>query len=254
MSAAAALAFSTPSFNERVSSLLDRVDYRLALTDADREDIFRLRYEAYLREGVVVPSFARRTSDRYDDLDNSWIFGVYLDGELASSIRLTVATAAFPELPAMGVFSDLLDPHLRAGQTIIDPTRFVADAAMKRRFPKLHFVTIRIALMAAEFFRSDMLLATVRTEHQAFYNRTLGHTVMAEARPYPGLTKPISIMSLDYLAAKREVERRYPFFHSTHFERRALFQPGNETQRKWELPKLPVESEVVAADFARAAG
>jgi N-acyl-L-homoserine lactone synthetase len=254
MSTAAALAFSTPSFRERVSSLLDRVDYRLALTDADREDIFRLRYEAYLREGVVSPSFARRTSDRFDDLDNSWIFGVYIDGDLASSIRLTVADASVPELPAMAVFSDILEPQLQAGATVIDPTRFVADREMRRRYPKLPYVTIRIALMAAEFFRSDILLATVRTEHQAFYTRVLGHQVMAEARPYPGLTKPISMMGLDYLAAKTDVERRHPFFHSTHFERRALFQPGNQTQRKWDIPKLPAESEIITPAFARAAG
>ncbi|MEO8667802.1 MAG: hypothetical protein ABI399_04745 [Bauldia sp.] len=254
MSTAAALAFSTPSFGERVSSLLDRVDYRLALTDADRDDIFRLRYEAYLREGVVAPSFAQRTSDRFDDLDNSWTFGVYIDDVLASSIRLTVANSDVPELPAMGVFSDILTPQLEAGRTIVDPTRFVADRKMRSRFPKLPYVTIRIALMAAEFFRSDMLLATVRTEHQAFYNRVLGHHLMAEARPYPGLSKPISMMGLDYLAARRSVEQRHPFFHSTHFERRALFQPGNETQRKWKVPTLPAEATVVTPAFARAAG
>jgi hypothetical protein len=254
MSTAAALAFSTPSFSGRVSTLLDRVDYRLALTDADRDDIFRLRYEAYLREGVVSPSFARRTSDRFDDLDNSWTFGVYIDGELASSIRLTVANESIPELPAMAVFSDILEPMLAAGRTIVDPTRFVADLEMKRRYPKLPYVTIRIALMAAEFFHSDMLLATVRTEHQAFYRRILGHKVVADARNYPGLTKPISMMGLDYRAAKPEVEKRHPFFHSTHFERRALFQPGNETQRRWDMPKQPAESTVVTPEFARAAG
>ena len=42
--------------------------------------------------------------------------------ELASSIRLHVASRQFPELPALNVFSDLLSPEIGAGKTIIDPT------------------------------------------------------------------------------------------------------------------------------------
>jgi hypothetical protein len=41
------------------------------------------------------------------------------------------------------------------------------------------------------------------------------------------LAKPVSLMALEYAAARTAVPRRYPFFHSTHFERRMLF--GRET-------------------------
>jgi hypothetical protein len=227
----AALAFSSPNFTDSVSSLLDRVDYRLASTDADREAIFKLRYESYTREGTIPPSFARRLSDRYDDADNTWIFGVYVDDELASSIRFTIADQSIFDLPAISVFPDILEPLLKDGKTILDPTRFVTDPNARRRYPKLSYVTVRIALMAAEFLRADMLLATVRTEHQAFYNRVLGHQVLADARPYPSLTRPISLMNLDYLAAKPAIQRRYPFFRSTLFERRSLFDASSQPQR-----------------------
>jgi hypothetical protein len=247
----AALAFSTPNFSESVSNLLDRVDYRLASTDADREAIFKLRYESYTREGVIPPSFARRLSDRYDDAENTWIFGVYIDGELVSSIRFTIADDSMTDLPAMSVFADILEPLLKSGKTILDPTRFVTDPNARRRFPKLSYVTVRIALMAAEHLRSDMLLATVRTEHQAFYNRVLGHEVLADARPYPSLTKPISLMNLDYLAAKPAVQARYPFFRSTLFERRALFDSSTESQRRWAMrPAAPLSE--IATELARA--
>jgi hypothetical protein len=77
--------------------------------------------------------------------------------------------------------------------------------------------------MAGEYFAADMILATVRTEHQAFYKRTFGHIVVRDARPYPTLIKPLSLMMLDYFAMKDRVHRRYPFFRSTFFERRMLF-------------------------------
>ena len=218
-----AYAASPQPFSERVSALLEKVDYRLAVTDDDRDAIYRLRYDAYLKEGAIPPSFARRFSDKYDDLDNCLSYGVIVDGELAASLRLHVASTAYPKLPALGVFADILTPSLEAGCTIIDPTRFVIDQAMARRYPELPYVTTRIGWMAGEYFRADLILATVRTEHQAFYKRVFGHHPVADARPYPTLIKPLSLMILDYFAMKDRVHQRYPFFRSTLFERRMLF-------------------------------
>ena len=77
--------------------------------------------------------------------------------------------------------------------------------------------------MASEWFGADKLLATVRTEHQAFYKRLLGHRVVCEARPYPTLTKPLSLMVLDFPTQQERILRRYPFFASTQSERLSLF-------------------------------
>src|SRR5215213_3819892 len=103
MSAAAALArvesqYVAPpqpqnSFSNRVAELLDRVDCRLADSEEDREAIYRLRYECYLREGAISPNLSETFSDSYDDKENAWIFGLYIDDELASSIRIHVTSA-----------------------------------------------------------------------------------------------------------------------------------------------------------------
>ena len=74
----------------RSSDLLDQVDYRLAQTPEEKEEIYNLRYRAYLREGAVKESPAQRVTDQYDDLPNSWTFGVHLFGELYSSVRISV--------------------------------------------------------------------------------------------------------------------------------------------------------------------
>jgi N-acyl-L-homoserine lactone synthetase len=204
-------------------ALLERVDYRRADTPEEREAIFRLRYKAYLGEGAIAASPSERFADPLDDTSNAWIYGVHVDGELASSIRLHVAAPHAPELPALNVFSDLLGPELGSGKTIIDPTRFVADRLASRRYPELCYVTTRLAWLASEYFQTSLLLATVRTEHQAFYRRVFGHRVICDARHYPSLAKPISLMALDYAMARERVPQRYPFFRSTFFERRMLF-------------------------------
>src|SRR5262245_66087307 len=79
------------SLSDRVLALLERVNYRRADTAGEREAIFRLRYEAYLREGAIAPSTNKRFCDAHDEAANTWIFGLYIEGELVSSIRLHVA-------------------------------------------------------------------------------------------------------------------------------------------------------------------
>ena len=212
-----------PSFSDRVMELLERIDFSLAESTEEREEIYRLRYDAYLREGAIGANRAKRFSDSFDDKQNAWIFGVYVDGQLASSIRLHVTIPGFSDLPASHVFSDILAPEIAAGKTIIDPTRFVTDQALARTHPELAYITVRIGWMAGEFFNADGILATVRAEHQAFYRRVFGHRPLCPPRPYPSLQKPISLMMLDYRAARERVHRRYPFFRSTAFERRMLF-------------------------------
>ncbi len=230
--------FQAPDrLNDRVAALVERADYRLADTATEREAIFRLRYQAYLREGAITPNETGMFSDALDAQPNALIYGVYIDGELASSIRLHIATPEYPNLPALNVFSDLLTPELEAGKIIVDPTRFVADRDLSRRHPELCYVTTRLAWMVSEYFQANYLLATVRTEHQAFYRRTFGHKVICEARHYPSLTKPISLMALDFVPNRERVLARYPFFRSTFFERRMLFSSFPQLQMPLPLPK-----------------
>lgn len=217
---------------ERVTQLLPRVEYRRAETDADLEAIFRLRYDAYLREGAIVASFGRRFSDAYDDLDNGWIVGTHVDGRLVSSMRIHVGTREYPEMVATDVFGEFVRPQLDAGKIIIDPTRFVVDPLLARSYPELPYLTVRVGHMAAEHFNADIVLATVRAEHQAFYKRVFGHTIVCPPREYPTLIKPLSLMMLDYPAERAKIMRRWPFFSSTSAERSALFGSLEDLPRR----------------------
>ncbi len=71
---------------ERLSALVSRVECRRANSPEEREAIFRLRYQAYLREGAIAADRSERFADDDDYADNAYIFGLYVDGELASSL------------------------------------------------------------------------------------------------------------------------------------------------------------------------
>jgi hypothetical protein len=212
------------NFSDRLAALASRIECRRADSPEDREAIFRLRYKAYLREGAISPNDAERFTDADDEADNAYIFGLYLDGELASSLRLHVGSKEHPDFPSLHVFPDVLQPRLNAGRVILDITRFVADERLSRLHRGLPYVTVRPTLLAAEYFRADDMLAAVRVEHQAFYHRAFTHRVLCAPRPYPQLAKPISLMSLDFPSARDWLYRRYPFFRSTAREQRMTFE------------------------------
>jgi N-acyl amino acid synthase FeeM len=231
---------------ERKIEVLDQVDYRLAETEEERDEIYRLRYRAYLNEGAIEPNRERKITDRFDELPNSWIFGVYLDGLLASSLRISIASPEWPDTPSVSVFPEILRPELAKGKVLVDPTRFVADPARARRIPELPYMTLRLAYVACEYFHADLGLASVRAEHQAFYKRVFLHTI-SPPRDYPTLTKPICLMAIDFPSMREKVFTRYPFLRSSYFERRMLFERNAvRLSPAVSLPDLPCERASVA--------
>jgi hypothetical protein len=205
---------------------LDQVDYRLAQTPEEKDEIYRLRYRAYLREGAIQPSTDGRVIDQFEGAPNAWTFGVYFHGELYSSIRVSVLTSEWRMSPSVELFGDVLHPELDKGRVIIDSTRFVADPEKARNFPELPYVTVRLGSMAGVHFNADYGLAIVRPEHQAFYRRVFLHETWCEPRTYPGLVKPVGLMAAHLPTVRDRVLARYPFLRSSAFERRILFDRG----------------------------
>ncbi|MFY0610682.1 MAG: hypothetical protein JXQ99_04070 [Hyphomicrobiaceae bacterium] len=231
---------STPvgesQFSNKIANMLGEVDYRVVNSDVDREEIFRLRYEAYRREGFIGSNYSRKFLDDYDDAENGNIYGVYIDDELVSSIRIHVASEARPNCPSYKAFSDFIEPELHAGKVLIDPTRFVTRQDVSRRQVGLPYITLRLCWMAALHHRADHFLVAIRPEHQAFYKRTFRHHVVAPARAYEMLNCPISLMTVNCDEVAEQVYGRYPFFRSNHFERRMLF----EAPKPLQLPEASV--------------
>lgn len=228
------------SFVDKVSHLLSRTEYRRAITHEDREAIFRLRYDCYIREGSIDPNPERRFTDPYDDIANVTICGLFVDGALSASMRFHVATPEHPEMPAQWAFPEYTQPLVDAGLVIVDPTRFVVAQEVARQHPGLAYLTARVGWVAGQHHGADRILSCARSEHQAFYKRVFGYKVVCEARHYPTLNKPQCMMVLDFPARKDWVHRRYPFFMSTEAERRAIFCPDEKiAARVAEPPSSP---------------
>ncbi len=212
-----------PTFTEKIRELLRRVEFRRIKTTHDLEAVFRLRYAAYLREGAITPRDDGKLTDRLDEAENGTIFGLYIDGTLAGSIRLHIVNLKCSISPALEAFPDHLQQYVDAGYTIIDPNRFVADADASLKFQELPYVILRLPYMAAAHFNADYVTATVRSEHQAFYRRVFRAKPIAAPRLYPTLIKPLTLMIVDFPRERRPIVDRYPIFLSDPQEREKIF-------------------------------
>ncbi|MDE2062427.1 MAG: hypothetical protein KGJ00_08455 [Bradyrhizobium sp.] len=225
---------------ERGAALLDRVEYRLAETPEDKDLVYSLRYKAYLHAGLILPSESGQVCDRYDDAPNSWIFGIYLDGELCSSLRIHLLTSEWRMSYSTELYGDILHSRLDRGEVFIDPARLAADPEKARLFPELPYVTLRLAYLACDYFNADTGLAMVRPDHQPFYRRVFLHEPIGEPRAFPGWhSMKTSLMASDFRKLRERVLARFPIMQSTHFERQMLFQrPGEQPPLALDLPEF----------------
>jgi N-acyl amino acid synthase FeeM len=219
-----ATAGALPSFSDRVLRFLERVEHRIARTDREREEVFRLRHDAYVRNGLMRPRGDGKLFDeRYDNALNAWIAMTIVGGELAGSVRVSVGVGAEANLPCVRVFPDVVGPRLAAAGTAVEYTRLSAKLSLSSAHPELPYAIMRPGYMAAEQFDADYAITTPRLEHMPFYRRVFEFDAWCEPRPYPGLTAKFACMGVDFHKSRGRVEARYPFYKSTRAEREALF-------------------------------
>jgi len=196
----------------------------LATADEQRQAIIRLRYEASLRDRPIYGRRLHILSDRYDDTGEVYLFGLYIDDELASSIRLHIGSKEHSDFPSFEAFADILQPKLELGNVIIDSTRFVANQYLSQLNRDLPYVTLRICMMAAEHFSADYVITAATAQHQEFYRRAFNYQPVSQLRSDASLAAPARLMMLHYRTAADELHRRYPILCSTRAERRKLFE------------------------------
>lgn len=226
------------SFSKNVAALLERVEYRRCESGEDLEAIYRLRYRAYRANGFVPESADRITTDPFDDTPNSYRFGVFIENELVSTVRIHHVTPEEPFAPIMSSFEDVLAPRLARGETFINPTLLAADPQAAVIYRALPYVTLRLAVIANSYFDTTSCICVIREEHTAFYRRVFGAVQVGEPRTYPPFTVPVMLYDANCAINMPRTLERFPFFRSKPVEQRLLFDKaeGREASPLTVLP------------------
>ena len=161
--------------------------------------------------------------EAYDESPNSLTTLTYIDGELASTVRVHVVDNEAAVSPALDVFPDVLAPLLKGRRVVIDPSRLAARAEMAGKFPELPYFAGRPPWMAARHFNADFIVVSCAAGHVGYYRRTFRGEAWSGLRSYPKVTAKVVCMGLEFAHKGNSVEARYPSFRSTPAEREALF-------------------------------
>lgn len=207
----------------RVFELLDKIEYRRITSNEDFEDVGRLRARAY-RAANIMPVKGDMLIDDLDFDDHAYVFGIYYDENLVSTVRIHHVTQAHSISSSGQVYQRHIDEFLDAGMSLIDPTRLAADLSLIRDLPGLNFLTMRIATMASDFFDVDRCLSLIKPQHAAFYRRMFDfHTVVPPREKVGKYTIPLTLMASNIRAARAWIYERYPFLQAHHYEMRMMF-------------------------------
>ena len=82
----------------QLSHFSKRVTCRLARSYVERDAIFKLRYQSYLRAGLISQNSFGRYIEPADHAANAYLMGLYVDRRLVSSLRLQIGCATTPNL------------------------------------------------------------------------------------------------------------------------------------------------------------
>lgn len=215
-------------FTRNIFGLLDRIEYRRIVAAEDMEDIAALRRKAF-RAADILPVLGDRLIDDLDFDPQAYVFGIYYDERLVSTVRIHHVTPGHRISTAHHVFPEAIDSILDAGMTIIDPSRLAADPDIAEELPTLPYITLRIATMATDYFRVDRCLAFVNPRHEAFYRRVFrAHQIVPPQEGNSDFQASAVLLAVDVPAVLPRLYMRYPFFRSQPFERRMMFAPVEE--------------------------
>lgn len=159
----------------------------IAQTPADRDRVYRLRYECYRRSAAIAPRRDRRFSDVFDELPNHFSFVAHTASpEPAATVRISVVRPdlGWTDSPAGHVYADHPRFQTIAATSFVEASR-LCFGPLARRDAFVRLVAHMAAL--AEFYDVAWLLACPRVEHVRIYERLFGFCPLAEARRYFGV-------------------------------------------------------------------
>jgi len=175
-----------------------------------REDVFRLRYRAYLSEGEIPESRAGKFSDEYDNKPNQVTWALFDGDKLVGTMRsMFYQPSSQLLLPEHKVYGDLLVKSVPAGVRVVSGNRFAVDPDSDRNDKRYSFALLKHHMMVA-LVKADWAVAAVRTNHLAFYRRVLQMKVASEPRFYDEMNSGFTLLSANVLDNYSTICSRHP--------------------------------------------
>lgn len=210
-------------------------------SEALRDEVYGLRYRAYLREGAIDACGSERFVDKYDDQPNHILWALTEHERVIGSIRTTWYDPAerwtIPEMDGYGEeVSRIVPQHAK----ILSGNRFVTEPDRSDRSNLSALLLLRYYMVVA-LQRAEYAVAAVRMNHLPFYKRVLRLERASEGRVYPGLSSIMYLTACQFQQNIQDVYERTPLLRPKGYERMLMDERYRDV---WEVG-LPIEDQAL---------
>lgn len=230
---------------DHVLDTMDRLEYRRIVAADDLEDVGALRRQAFNARQLYHEKFDGPVIESLDFAPGSFVFGLYYDGVLVSSLRLNVVEPGCHPTSAMAACPETINPLLEQGMTFVELSRFAIDGDAVAEVPLLPALTHRLSVMMTIHLNADYCIGLVKLKHEAYYRRMFRATRLAGPFVPDGMFPDTVLLGVSR-ANQAYVTGRNPIFFFTPTEARLLFEEAVDA-----LPPLCVRPTARYAMRAR---
>lgn len=201
-----------------------------ALSSADRELVYRLRYRAYRATDGIAVLASEQVRDEMDDLPFARSY-LLRDGErVVGTVRSNVYRHGSPGHRLFLADYWPLDSMrwLDNGDTIVESARLAIDPDVPERSMAFIMRLFSVHSANAATHGARFIVSGAQRHHLPFYRQRLKFEVVSAPLQIAGLNlEPCSIMRLDYRAHIRTIEARFPdlVVRPEHAERLTIPMP-----------------------------
>jgi hypothetical protein len=186
------------------------ISIRIVSDPTLRDEVFRLRYRAYMNEGEIPENRSGMFYDDYDEAPNQVSWALFLGEELVGTVRsMFFSPAGSLLLPEHKVYGDIIPNMLPYNARVVSGNRFAIDPAHVNMGKRLTFQLLKHHIMVA-LVKGDWAIAAVKQHHQPFYERVMSLTAASEPRYYDEMNSSFTLMVANVLDKYASVCARHP--------------------------------------------
>lgn len=219
---------------------LSRCTYRPMTEDSDKELLLRWRWENYRSAGrlesdsITMEDF----EDGLDDLPTARTVAMYVDGNLASAIRVHAINEDVGNVGIVHLKSDRVEGEVRDGVRFLYASRWISDPRYSATMPAI-VSAMRITCLAAGYHKADKILSSSRENHVKMYHRIYGsETWTREPEPLEGYNDLFHLVCSDYHDFRKRIPIDRQAYFSSQRERDAMFSP-DASGSSYVFPSAP---------------
>ena len=197
------------------------VTYRIAATEAERADAYRLVYENYLRKGLIDANEHRLRVTPYHLLPTTETFVALHNDQIVCTVSLI--GDGLLGLPMESIYADEVNAarsrNLYVGEV---SSLAVRDVEFRCFLP----IFVRLTRLMAQYARAhgmDQFLIAAHPKHARFYKRFMGFELIGTEKEYPSVRgAPAVACCLDFARIDRERPACYDQFFGESISRSEL--------------------------------